>query len=434
MKARFCGLPTFIVITFLLSSCSFGLGNTDEAPTPRLTNLVGTVEITTTQPTEITLVDTPSIDQTATPTESVYADLEIDCLQILPSLPDIANLDGTLFLDVRVGSTSPPMLLDMKNGEKVLLPELESDGLYHKLSLDSISLAYKSFRTGVTKTVIMTADGQEREVADWQENWQTISYWFDNENIAIALREPRIFDAAPPTIILNTATGNYKELTGEFPNILGTAYRDFLWSTSTMYDPTVSRVAYIALGEESLELVLWDLREEKMVGRVSPWSGTFDRPKWSPDGQTLLMINEIFGWENGRKNFSEFHIMDYNGNVSRITQLTHHYEQSRIGNFEWSPDGRYVAFWFLNKVSDDFETLAVLDMERNWVTNYCVPGNQYSRGTFPPIWSPSSQQIVVGNISEDLTQSRIILVDVKHEFAAVLPENLTPIAWLAGSP
>jgi hypothetical protein len=411
-----------IIIAALLSSCA-----TEIMPTPSTHQPEPTQE-------RQEIVEIPSITPTSTMVEPEYAAIEFNCLDILPALSENAELEGKLFLDVRVGYTSPPMLLDMKTREKNLLPELELDGRHYRLSPNHRLLAYLSFRTGNEQLVVMNADGQEQKISDWGEDWLRIAYWLDDNNLAIPFKRPESYSEPSTMLVMNIDSGEYDELIEEYPNIVQMA-REFDWAAPTFYDPTLNRVAYIASGEKALGFVSWDLQEEEFVGQLFPWLGTFGDPKWSPNGGLLLTINDVSSEQDITKSRSEFFTMTYDGEVERITQFTTLYDLPRIGNFEWSPDSRYIAFWILDDSTDSYETLAVMDLEKNQIMNYCIPGNQWMTVSGGPEWSPNSQQVVVNNISEESEEiSRVILVDINKEYAAVIAENLAPIAWLADSP
>jgi hypothetical protein len=381
-------------------------------------------------------VEIPLITPTSTLVEPEYAQIEINCLDILPSLPETAELEGSIFFNSAVGSTSPPFLLDMQTGEKILLPELESDGMYFSMNPSQSLLAYYSFRTGEDRLVVMSFDGQEQKVANWNfKKWQGIAYWLDNKNLAISFREFSPYEVAPPIIIVNIRTGIINEFSGAYPYVSKSAAYDYRWITSTFYNPTITKVAYIAYRGNSRELVLWDLLEEKIIGEISPWQGIFDNPKWSPDSKRLLTINDISSEQDISKPYSEFFSMSYDGEEKRLTQLTSYYDLPRIGNFEWSPNSRYVAFWIVDEATDLHETLAIMDLEKNQVTNYCIPGDQWGFVSGPPVWSPNSQQIIIDNISEEsYLISREIIIDIEEEYAAVIAENMNPDAWLINSP
>ena len=412
------------IIAALLSSCSSTL-----APT------LGTHQSEPTQEIPQT-VENPPITPTSTVVEPEYADIVINRLDILPSLPKTAELDGKLFLDVRVGSTSPPLRLDMKTGEKILQPELEKDGLYFRLSPDHRSLAFMSFQTGEDKLVVMTADGNEREVADWSYmDWLGIAYWINNQKLAVATRRGFERGSAPPLLFFNVENGIYHQVEGEYPYIDETAADNLRWRTSTFYDPTESLVAYVAYKDEASSLILWDLQKEEIIGELKPWRYSFDPPKWSLDGQNLFIVNEIEDTRGTSKSYSEIFSMTTSGEIQRLTNLSGYYGLSRITSFRPSPDSRFVAFWFENPFVDEYETLLILDIHQSTITNYYIPGNQWGSVSGNIVWSPSSRQLVVNNISEDSESiSRVILFDIEEEYAAVIAENLAPIAWLADSP
>jgi Tol biopolymer transport system component len=108
-------------------------------------------------------------------------------------------------------------------------------------------------------------------------------------------------------------------------------------------------------------------------------------------------------------------------------------QRTYIPSYNWSPDGRYIAFWLIpESKKPDSANLAVLDTTNLEVVNYCLPGTIKWYGDLPPIWSPNSQQLVMeAEDREDANHNLVILVDIATGWAAQIAENLTPVGWMA---
>lgn len=131
----------------------------------------------------------------------------------------------------------------------------------------------------------------------------------------------------------------------------------------------------------------------------------------------------------------------------RITQLTHlsdYYPWVYVGDLSWSPNNRYIAFWYSHWSEDEepfFGTsgdryLGVLDLNKGDVTSYCINGeldvelgsNKYSS----PLWSPDSKQIIFrSQIGEHyVLDSQTILLDIQENRAFLIGNALEPVGWL----
>jgi hypothetical protein len=429
--------------TLSLAACTFGASTTQVTPLPTeiyldtqssmiqpLTITVGPTKIVTTAQTP-TLTPSPLPETpTSTPTMITQPPMIFTCLDISPTLPDTTTLTGTVLLGLSANATSPPLLIDMETGSQTESQELEGCGFFLQ-SPDSTWIAYKDYKT--LHLVLIAADGIPREVVPWDENWRGMAGWLDNEKLVIVLEGERNWQTMPSQGIYNAFTGEYQEINRDYPYIDYLADTDYLWSTSTIYDPTLTRVVYTANSERGKKLVLWDLNANQEIAQLEHWEYTTEPAKWSPDGQRFITAHAVLEQGSSEWHQEFFSITNY-GQIDQLTHFTNYFENPVIGTFTWSPNGQYVAFWFEDKLKDDYETLAVLDIVTKKVVNYCIPGNQHSSLTLPPVWSPNSEQILIKNTLEDGNHSRVILVDIVQGYAAQIAENMKPIGWLKTTP
>ena len=251
--------------------------------------------------------------------------------------------------------------------------------------------------------------------------------------MVIVLEGDQTWETMPPQGIFDIVSGEFQEIQRDYPDIDYLADSDYMWPTSTIFDPTLTRVVFTAYSQDGIKLLLWDVNTGQEIAKLFPWEYTIEPAKWSPDGSRFVTAHAVI--EQGVSTWhQEIFSVSYDGEIEQLTYFNDMYESPRIGTMSWSPDSQYVAFWFMDYLNDDYETLAVLDIETQEVVNYCIPGNQFQSITAAPIWSPSSQQLLVKNTLENGNQSRVILVDISQGFAAQIAENMEPVGWLKKAP
>ena len=178
-----------------------------------------------------------------------------------------------------------------------------------------------------------------------------------------------------------------------------------------------------------------DLTTGIEIARIPAIAGG-DMPKWSIDGNEMAIILYIGNIETLHQ---EFFSISRSGQAKQLSQLRSFYgfRDYYVGDFNWSPDGRYIAFWLFTGVEMPHDTmLAVLDTQTGMTTNYCIPGgfgtgdNSHS-ADFAPIWSPDGKQLLV--ISPDPSDSQntvVVLVDLRRNLVSKIAENIEPVGWM----
>jgi Tol biopolymer transport system component len=154
-------------------------------------------------------------------------------------------------------------------------------------------------------------------------------------------------------------------------------------------------------------------------------------PVWSPNGEKFV-IALAENVPQVRDSADELYIITSDGYSKRITYLTEQYAYVDIGEYSWSPDGRYIAFWLTIDPRTDFiENLAVIDTQALILTSYCIPGKVGGgSGAHYPIWSPDGKQLVVENITNSDNQINVLLVDIQEGIAVNISHDMTPEGWM----
>jgi hypothetical protein len=470
---------TLIVIfisVLLLGGCSSAAGPPVATETTTPTNY----PINMPKPTEtttVTLQPTSSPTSTYTPTSEINlatntatvtvekqpADTEIviedtmlttKCLEIIPEIPPDLESSGVLVLDSHVdlgnGSTSSDTyLIDMSTKTKTQIAQPNENLFNFNISPDRTWLAYGQaifdedrIHPSEENLIIATADGQIYTSMRWEPEWWFIEEWLDNQWLII---ETEINDEVNEDsnksayLLVNPFTTERKILKSEFPDSNELTY--------TVYDPKLTRVAYLKKGRFDDApwapiFTLMDVNTQKTLVNLDLYLDYRTEPHWETGGEYFAIAPSLLT-DNFGEEWPSYEILKVtkDGEISKMTNLLEHYQWVYISDLSWSPDNRYIAFWFSTwqdekpSITDCKEQqLAILDTITGHVTNYCIQGDYFAhvsgaRKVSAPIWSPDSKQIVVENRYSEY-QNRVILVDLDQEIAFLVAEEMEPVGWL----
>jgi len=409
--------------------------------------------------TELPMSETPTHLLAAQATISsnlADAQINLQCLEVEPSLPSKVSSGGILILNDQAvysnGRTRDfdTYFMDMATRTSTQIAKPNEFLANFSVSPDRKWIAYKEgpletpSGTLNLQLIIATAQHQVYKALPWQKAWGQFK-WLDNQHLVIKPEMSNVdkFAALGSTfIVLNPfADERSKILEPEFPGIYAT-YTAPNWDGwgETVYDPTLNWVIYLQGGlDEPLNYLLWDIRQKKTVALFQVSRELSAVPTWSPDGKLFALAPALFSTRS-QYPVEELYVVDKGGSVSRLTHLTNYYPRVYIDNFNWSPDGNSIAFWFsswqdtngsYNTIANRY--LAIVDTTTGWVTNTCINGeNDASIGTrnYPaPLWSPDSKQIVVQSQTNE-NSFQTILIDVEQRRAFTIGVDLAPVGWM----
>ena len=208
-----------------------------------------------------------------------------------------------------------------------------------------------------------------------------------------------------------------------------------------IYNPALIQVAFLqdqTQGSINSSVVLWDLLKRQEVWRITHPDAWRTSPAWSPDGSFLAVAGQPRQDETVLSGFHyEIFLVQPNGVAHQATDLEAHLGHALIWGLEWSPDGRWIAFWLEDKLPQRLDDpplgtnkhLAVLDTSAMITTDYCIPGT--SDANSPLIWSPTSTQIAVSSASTPEENGRVVILDIIERAAFRLPEGVgQPVGWI----
>lgn len=438
-KQHYMVVSVILCIVAMLSGCKGQpiAAPTLNAPVPLLSPTAVTSPTNTAVPTPtfqpiFTASSEPIPTPTPTPADTSVpkSSLERDCLKLSPSMPQGIKEDINLVFSGRA-YLRDAYLLNLKQGDTIIL---EEKGEYIQNLDTSPSGKWLAFRRGTDtgdseQLIIATGSGERVVRIPWDAKWRGISGWLDDERLWISVERPgyvndRLVLFNPFTKEQTEFPGDYPDASDKFPRI-GWGGFD---SSAKVFDPTLSIVVYPSGVNR---LILWDTITNTRISIIEGTISINGPPTWFQDGRSFIIKNDQSG---------ELFLVSRDGIEKQLTHLHDYFPQFDIAPYSWSPDGRYIAFGLFVEGShypDDYPLvrqggntrLAILDLETNLVTDYCVP-NHVSGA---PIWLPNNYQLVVGN-HPFMNEGRVYLVDLAARSVFEIAENAYQVGWLEAVP
>lgn len=385
-----------------------------------------------------------------------------NCLTVQGEIPPTVEINGTLVVD----NTYDAYLLDIDT-QKVL--SIQTDETYDQktfshhihfyASPDGQKLAYTAIyhdQDGqlYERMMLMTTDGQYYDLMSWSDYKYSLVGWFDNDRLLISLDGMpygliTFDDQAFGTILLFNPFTSESELI--VPSFLELYYRPVAYFMPRedgggeaiisylinrvpwffpLYDPSLSRVFLYLSDSEGMRFALWDTDAHTTLWEQEVNDPGDASPQWSPNGDQIVFARGV--WDSSGSGGDSFFSVDRSGREIQLTNLSDAYPIVFIGLFSWSPDGRYIAFWLDGRQTEDdyFPRLAILDMKRGTITDYCL-----GPGGMEPVWSPDGKQIMITiwDNREPGARPYVVIVDIEQNTAYKVAEDASVVGWMSAN-
>jgi hypothetical protein len=235
-------------------------------------------------------------------------------------------------------------------------------------------------------------------------------HWLDNERLIIDTEKYGTL------LLVNPLTGEQQTLSDELPDLYPYELnkKNFPWYP-VVYSPDLKWVAYYSEHRDSngyfLGYVLYDLNSKQILWKKeSP-----NTLKLSPDGEIFTLATA------GTIDNDQLYLFNRSGQLKTVLDKSLPHEPG--GQFSWSPDSRYIAFW-------NADSLMIYDLQMDWVFDTCISSN---RGTYPR-WSPDSKQMIV-YVSGYSTETMLVDWQEKRAYKIKeIPHNGIIYGWMNSLP
>ncbi|MBI5352934.1 MAG: PD40 domain-containing protein [Chloroflexi bacterium] len=428
----------FAIILMLVAGCT-------QAPTsPSSTQQViktpfgtPTISVNTPVPTETNTIVSPitnsPFDKCLSVESNYRSDLAFTGSLILTGTVDIGN-DLVRYTDYKIDMETVEKIELSKPGENIFNVSISPDGnwmAYEKYVLESES----------DDLIISDIEGKHQKVISWKNEWTYIASWLDSKRLMIGIDGASNSDGSvsvPSFLVFNPFTGEHQTLKPDLSDVFETV--DFSGLTGRSYNPELDRIVYLE-GDMGFikppHYILWDITQQQSLASFEMIIQPTALPAWSPDGKSFGLAASIKEDIFQTWPAYELYRVGRDGQTTQLTHLTDYYPWVYIEDYSWSPDGKYIAFWFSwwsgeNPGWDLFARryLALVDTENGQVTNYCIEGKPANSGRMPlPVWSPGGGQLAMESpISEG--GSQVVIIDMESRHAFQVGENMTPVGWM----
>jgi dipeptidyl aminopeptidase/acylaminoacyl peptidase len=218
----------------------------------------------------------------------------------------------------------------------------------------------------------------------------------------------------------------------DFPETPGLEW-GFYGYFKNVYDPTGTRMVYPTTNGSGLLLVIRDM--EKNID-LATFRSTYlfgNWPTWSPDGQkfAIALNTKPYEWGDDLIYQYEIFVFERDGQNLLSTKLSSNFEETYITKLVWSPNGRYLAFWYTNNPNDIWthQKLAVLDTRTQVVTDYCIDSGKQDYD-YLTSWSPHSDQLAVSYIVAGEDEPSTLVFDIQTGEGTIVKTGFEPVGWL----
>lgn len=397
-----------VLLVLLLASCAPIAGGLVDIPTSTSPATVVAKNVITPTSSRVPL---------SSPTQFAKSDpLEgQQCWELKDEIPIDSISRGTILIR-NTAKSDNLFLLGLETGKEYKLPYQSKKSVNYnnpQVSPNGNMIAYPEglIDGNIRKTMLWVVNAHADVLAKILFDQDLfLLRWLDNERLILYTSQTSVDGTV---LVVNPFTREKIVVSNDLPNYAASFWPGTDWGVE--YSPNLDWAVFIGvLKERDSGPIVRDVVKNQTLWEPQPPISSFDKPKWSPDGQKVAVgaSEHLF-------------IIDRNGlaiSVPKVNPL------SGVATFSWSPDGRYIALW--NSDGPQHYTMMVYDIHLEKVMDSCI------EDVYPtsPLWSPNSQQIVV---KINANQGEPVLIDIQKETAYKLtsiPDVVYPEGWMNSLP
>jgi Periplasmic component of the Tol biopolymer transport system len=277
---------------------------------------------------------------------------------------------------------------------------------------------------------ILIFDSEHNSTATIDLKQESYGYkWLNEEQVIIN----------NPILLISPFKNTQEKIQPFIPNYFAPTEIIYDWlfygRLKNVYDPSMTRMLYPTIDSKGkANVTLRDVEKGLDLTSFPTSYGWGSSPAWSLDGGKLAIALNSVSFDDFKDNDHlqfEIFITDRNGEKLFTTNLASLSQTVYITNLSWSPNGRYIAFWFSSDKDHlhDHMQLAIFDTQNQTISRYCNnSGDDYIR--FSPIWAPTNDYLLIAYrvpSERDISSLMLNIVDGK---AWVVKSGFEPLGWL----
>jgi hypothetical protein len=424
IRKSVCHISFYLInlawLLMLTTSCQ----GRDDLITPSEENAIATIAISSGRK------DTPVPTEEENFTE--YFQYRKSCLKFSLDLAFEDKSGGIIFNEVTdTGTSSNVYILDTSNRYVTQVFSDEQKINRIRISPNKSLMAYQIVGSERIDLVIEDFVNGQKTVMEWDEEWYVsgILKWANNQSILINNKSQ---ENSKSITALNILTNEKTVLPSIFPNLVYVSFHGY--SFSPEYDTTLSYVIYPVDSDEKTGYALRKTGSLETISFIpSATLTTFAAPVWSNNSDSYII--SVFSSNTQKYNFELIYGMP-SRQFFQITNLGDYIESYYIHHIVWSPDDRYVVFLVrdITDINYEIDRLMILDMNNRELLDLCLNVNyenwwgEYTDIVYP-IWSPSSQELIVEN-QFDYGKNNVILINLSTMTASIIDNDKKILGWI----